>query len=247
MTQLSREEIETMRLHTQYLQPEYVLRFPFAVVDAAMHEHLRKQARIHPDSPGFKRNRLTDGSACYTLQISGLPDVIDLATVDLRAIASEKTYITCTLKPPPVDTSGEDRAYLDGWCKFFLILFIVGLWTDQRRMASLDAISPTPTNTRVLYDQQTLETTLILIPPRDPHDEHTNRAAPEADSVPPIPEPSHGIEHVLDWLDTYGSTQGLNIDQVARKVGLAPKTLYNARHATGRTRKKGKKEKPGKN
>jgi len=45
-----------------------------------------------------------------------------------------------------------------------------------------------------------------------------------------------------DWLDMYGATKGLNIDQVARKVGLAPKTLYNARHATGRTRKTGKRK-----
>jgi len=242
-TLISREEIETMQLHTQYLQPEYVLRFPFAVVDATMHEHLRKQARLHAHSPKFKRNRLTDGSARYTLQSSEFPVVIDLAIVDLRAVASEKTYITCTLPPLRVNTVVEDHAYVEAWCKFFLILFIVGLWSDQRRMAKLDAISPTAANTHVLYDQETLETTLIIVPPRDPHDDDPiNRAAPEPASVPPIPDPSHGIEHVLDWLDMYGATKGLNIDQVARKVGLAPKTLYNARHATGRTRKTGKRK-----
>jgi hypothetical protein len=238
---LPKEELEIMREHTQYLHSEYVLRFPFAVVDATLHEHLRKQARRHPSSSGFKRTRLTDGSAHYTL-ISEFPDPVELATVVVRAVASEKTYLTCIPKSDLVDTPAEERAYFDGWCKFFLILFIVGLWSDQRRMATLDAISPTPANTHVLVDEQTSEETLIIIAPSVPqHDEVTTGA------VPPIPDPRAGLERVSDWFDTYGSTQGLTLDQVARKIGLAPKTLYNARHATGRTRKKGKKEKPGKN
>jgi hypothetical protein len=138
-----------MRLSVQCLQHEYVLPAHFAVLDAALREHLRLASEFG-DPHKFRRTRLTEGSVQYFIYREDDAGTWHLAHFGLRMSSADQTYISVTLRPLPPDAPPQEREYLEGWCKLQLIYFVNAFWGDQKRMKELAAGSPTPDNTAVV-------------------------------------------------------------------------------------------------
>jgi hypothetical protein len=138
--------------------PEYVLPFPFAVVDAGMREYFSQED--DSSSPTVRRQRTTAGSAQYFLIFSRGEETVELLSFSLRAVAQNQTFIVVRVRRFDPSTIERDMLdYLRRFACYQLFAFISWFWVDQKQMAALIAKAPTPDNTLVVSDDL-----LVLVP-----------------------------------------------------------------------------------
>jgi hypothetical protein len=240
--------MERMRTEAQYLQHEYVLLFSLAVVDATFLEYFSHDPEDN-HAPQTRRSRRSEGSIRYTLRMGTGQAARDFADIDLRTIAPDKTYIAISLRPLPPASSDIEQTYFEGWCNLQLIRTIAWLWADQKRMAALAIKSPTPYNTIIPIDQDGKPRIDLGIQPAALFELEQIKA--DADNPFQAPQPTEyatadeWLEALNTHYETYEAPEGVKISAFAKRSGIAPQTLYNARDRLGKTRPR-KQKKPSK-
>ncbi len=237
--------IERMRTEAQYLQHEYILLFSLAVVDAAVLECFTQDTE-DDHAPHTHRSRRSAGSIRYTLRMGTAQAARDFADINLRTIAPDRTYIAISLRPLPPAISDGERTYLEGWCRLQLIRAIAWLWADQKRMAVLTIKSPTPHNTIIPIDEDGSARIDLGIQPAA----LIEPGLIGVDSGNPIqaPQPTQyataddWLEALNGYYETYEAPEGVKISAFAKRSGIAPQTLYNARDRLGKTRPRKQKK-----
>ncbi len=134
----------SMREIGRMLPDEYVLHKPFEAVDASLWEFLTTQQEEEGEqTPSFKRHRITNGSARYSLFFpASNKQLVELANIYIRLVDERKTYVNITLRSVATTTSLEQKEGLEGFCKLELYTFSMWLKNDDKRIEALATVQP---------------------------------------------------------------------------------------------------------